>query len=102
MDKKDVTDLVIASLREIILEQVDRDYSGALNGTTPLSGDLSILDSFYLVSLIVSIEQKLSEDHGITITLSGESALTREETPFKTVGTLADYICEIRGRGEPV
>ena len=94
MLKNEIIDLVLSSLNEILLEadteeppKIDNlDYS------TALIGRRSILDSLGLVSLIVTVEQKLSEAYGIIITIADERAMSQERSPFRTVGTLVDYI----------
>ncbi|MFQ5823908.1 MAG: acyl carrier protein [bacterium] len=47
------------------------------------------LDSLGLINLIVAIEQKIEEEFEVAITLVDGS---HNNSPFRTVGTLADYI----------
>jgi acyl carrier protein len=61
---------------------------------TPLVGPSSQLDSMALVSLVLDVEQRLEEEHGLTVSLMDERALSRKRSPFRSVGTLADYIVE--------
>lgn len=63
-----------------------------------LFGSDGKLDSLGLVSLITTIEQKIEEDFGISMTLLEEIAALEKENPFKTVGTLADYAASILGK----
>ena len=58
---------------------------------TILFGRGSSLDSLGLVSLIVDVEQ-LFEEHGVVLTLADDKAMSQKTSPFRTVGTLADYI----------
>ncbi len=53
------------------------------------------LDSIGLVSFIVAAEQKLAEIQGITLTLADERAMSQKNSPFRTVGTLAQYISSL-------
>ena len=55
-------------------------------------GDNSPLDSLALVSLIVAVEQNIEDKFDISITLADERAMSLENSPFRTVGSLADYI----------
>ena len=64
-----------------------------LNESTRLIGKKAVLDSLGLVNLIVSIEQQLSDDHDISITIADERAMSQEKSPFRTIGSLSDYIC---------
>jgi acyl carrier protein len=59
---------------------------------TILVGRESKIDSMALVNFIVAIEEKLTDEFGISITLVSEQAMAQDESPFKTVGTTIDYI----------
>ena len=59
---------------------------------TVLFGQSGQLDSLGLVNLIVATEQKIEEELGVAMTLADEKALSRKSSPFRTIGTLADYI----------
>jgi acyl carrier protein len=61
----------------------------------PLLGPGSTLDSMGLVTLIVDVEQRLADEYDITVTLASEMAMSRRQSPFRSVGTLADYIAEL-------
>jgi acyl carrier protein len=61
----------------------------------PLLGPGSTLDSMGLVTLIVDVEQRLADDYDVTVTLASEMAMSRRQSPFRSVGTLADYISEL-------
>ena len=60
---------------------------------TVLIGSGAKLDSLNLVSLIVDIEKGLSDKLGIEVSLTDENAMSQQKSPFRTVKTLADYIC---------
>ncbi len=62
---------------------------------TVLFGKGGKLDSLGLVNLIVVTEQRIEEEFGVAITLADERALSRENSPFRSIGTLADYISSI-------
>jgi len=53
------------------------------------------LDSLGLVNFSVAAEQKVEEKFGAYITLSDEEVITQQDSPFKTVRTLADYIVSL-------
>ena len=59
---------------------------------TVLFGQSGQLDSLGLVNLIVATEQKIEEEFGVAMTLADEKALSHESSPFRTIGTLVDYI----------
>jgi len=58
---------------------------------TVLLGDRSALDSLGLVNLIVATEQMVQEDFDVPVALLDE-ALSPEDSPFQTVGSLADHL----------
>ena len=62
---------------------------------TILSGNSGTLDSIGLVNLIVATEQKIEEEFDLTIVLADERAMSQENSPFKTIGTLANYISSL-------
>jgi acyl carrier protein len=49
------------------------------------------LDSLQLVQLIVAVEQHLSDTLDVAVTLADERAMSQNSSPFRTIGTLADY-----------
>ena len=62
------------------------------SNNTALFGSGSKLDSLDLINLVVAVEQNIEDEFDITITLADERAMSQETSPFKTVGTLTDYI----------
>jgi len=59
---------------------------------TVLFGGSGKLDSLGLVTFIVAAEQKISETLGHSVTLADEKAMSQKNSPFRTIGTLTDYI----------
>jgi len=59
---------------------------------TALFGKSTKLDSLALVNLIVATEQNIEEEFGTTVTLADEKAMSQKNSPFKTIGTLTEYI----------
>ncbi|MBG0860715.1 MAG: hypothetical protein IQL11_14535 [Bacteroidales bacterium] len=59
---------------------------------TILFGKDSVIDSIGLVTIIVEVESRISEDLNITISLADEKALSQKNSPFKTIKSLTDYI----------
>lgn len=94
MNQIDTTTLVIDSLKEVLsmIEEKDKPQITTLDEATRLIGSKAALNSLGLVSLIVDIEQKLSDDYEISIIIADERAMSQEKSPFRTVSTLADYV----------
>lgn len=53
------------------------------------------LDSLELVSLVVDLEEALSERFSCAITLTDDEAMSREDSPFASVRSLLDYALEV-------
>jgi hypothetical protein len=47
-----------------------------------------------LVTLLVDVEQRLQEQAGVGVSLMSEQALSRRYSPFRSIGSLVDYIIE--------
>jgi len=58
----------------------------------PLYGGRGKLDSLGLVNIMVSVEQKAKDEFGVVIEVANEKAISQENSPFKTVGSLVNYI----------
>ena len=59
---------------------------------TVLYGKNGQLDSLGLVNLLVIIEQNIEDEFDVSITIADERAMSQKHSPFRTIGTLADYI----------
>lgn len=64
---------------------------------TILFGAKGRLDSMGLVNFIVGVEQRIEEDFQKPVSLTDEKAMSQRNSPFRTVGTLVDYIAELLG-----
>jgi len=82
--------LIIETANELN-EEEEVSITSELNKDTPLFGEKGILDSMGLVSLVVAVEQAIEESMGVSISLADEKALSQKNSPFKTIGTLAEY-----------
>ena len=63
--------------------------------STVLFGEHGRLDSLGLVSLILDVEGQVEADFGMSMSLTSPRALSRHTSPFRSIGTLADYIAEL-------
>ncbi len=62
---------------------------------TPLFGADAALDSLGLVNFVVAVEERVESGTGRSIRLVSEKAMSRRQSPFRTVSTLAEYIDEL-------
>ena len=87
---------------ELIYETIDELNQTLATGMqlpkspdTVLFGEGSTIDSLGLVGLIVGVEQRAAEQFEAAITIVNEKAMSLRNSPFRTVGTLADYVGEL-------
>ena len=90
MDRETALKVVVSCLRDT-LEQFGGTATD-INEDTVIVGQAAVLDSIGVVSLIVDIEQKLEMDHGVSVTLASEKAMSQKSSPFRSAGVLADRI----------
>src|SRR5687768_9752875 len=53
------------------------------------------LESIDVVTLIMEVEDQVKAEFGTSITIADDRAMSRENSPFLTVGTLSDYVAEL-------
>jgi acyl carrier protein len=59
---------------------------------TSLYGLNGNLDSLGLVSLIADLEQRINDEFSTDLILADERAMSARNSPFRNVGSLAEYI----------
>ena len=96
-------DRLIDSMLQLLQASLNERVEGsAVQATTtlPLVGPEAVVSSMGLVTFITDVESVLLEQHQLEVTLVSEQALSRKNSPFRTIDTLADYILELAG-GQP-
>ena len=84
--------LVIMNSIEEINRQLENEHQLEKSTNTVLFGEDGKLDSLGLINLVVAVEQNIEDEFDVTITLADERAMSQKRSPFKTVGTLTNYI----------
>ena len=86
------------AIQEVVLQAMRatnqaRDAASqlAVAADAPIFGPDSPLDSLGLVSLLIDIEEALS-DRGFDVTLGDAKAMSRSASPFRSVPVLVAYI----------
>lgn len=74
--------------------KIDKDPDAILYGKT---GRLESLD---FVALIVEVETKIQNEFGVEFFLTDENLLSKESSPFTTVGTLVEHIQAVLDENE--
>ena len=89
--KKQLLETIYKSLDEIN-ENLNDAKKLIKDKNTVLFGKDGQLDSLGLVNLLVTIEQNIEDEFDASLTLADERAMSQEHSPFRTVGSLVDYI----------
>ena len=89
--KEKIIQVIYTTIDEIN-QQFDTEEKIDKNINTILFGENGKLDSLGLINLITGVEQNIEDEFDVSITLADERAMSQENTPFKDVGSLAEYI----------
>lgn len=65
-----------------------------------LYGKSGKLESLDFVAFIMEVETKIQDEFGIDFVLTDEDLLSKEKSPFLTVGTLVEHLEELLGENE--
>jgi len=102
IERAGIVELITASAQDVLQMRDGAEASlPELGEETRLIGQGAILDSLGLVSLIVEVEQRLSDELGIDLILADERAMSQKRSPFRSIGALADYIYDLITGQEP-
>lgn len=93
VDRARLADVVLAAIREYN-DQVPEDRRLTPSLQAVLFGKNG-LDSLGVVSVVVGVEMAVAEAFGEEISIANEEAMSRRSSPFRTVGTLIDYVSEL-------
>jgi acyl carrier protein len=92
MIERDIANaIVVASLAEVFV-QSGMPAPKSITGDTVLVGKDAVLDSLGVVSLIVEVEQRVEAEHGVSVTLANDKAMSQRNSPFRTVAVLTDHL----------
>jgi D-alanine--poly(phosphoribitol) ligase subunit 2 len=86
----DAINSAVDDLNEIL----DADERLGKSPDEALIGKDAKLDSLGLVNLIVLVEEKIQQKFGVGITLVDERAMSQSKSPFRTLGSLAEFVEE--------
>ena len=89
----DILNLIYDSITEVnqLLKEDDKNII-VLDENSAIYGTGSSLDSIGLVHFITSLEDKIENLTGNYISLADENAMSLEQSPFKSVKNLKDYL----------
>ena len=76
-------------------EELSSDEKIGKSLDTFLFGEDGALDSIGLVNFIVAVELKVKEVFEASISIADEKAVSQKNSPFRTIGTLVDYVTSL-------
>ena len=85
---------IVRSAVDDLNEELGYDELRNPNETTGLHGNEQGIDSLSLVSLIVDLEGQISAAFSADVVLADEKAMSSRNSPYRTVGTLVDFIVQ--------
>ena len=89
--REDILSLVYSAMDEIDPLTVNGSAL-AKSPATPLFGSDSGVDSLTFVNLVVALEGQIQKKFGKAVILVDEDNMAAEEHPFRTIGTLTEYV----------
>src|SRR5437667_12342915 len=75
-------------------EQLPKGVAVEKSLDAPLYGVGGKLESLDFVTLIMEVEEKINAEFGTNITIADENLLSKQKSPFSTLGTLIEYLDE--------
>lgn len=94
LTRSDSIEMVVNAVQAQI-ELEGSEVTDPIGETTSLLGEHASIDSLGLVNVVIEVEQGVLDRHGATIIVVDERAMSRASSPFRSVGTLADYLVEL-------
>lgn len=95
MDKKRINEIVYKTIEDYC-DANDIVLDDDLSKDTPLIGSGRVLDSMGLVNVVVDIETAFL-DEDVEISLTSEAAMSGRISPFRSVGSLCNFIARQLG-----
>lgn len=93
IEKSRVID-VLLMVADDINRQVSKEKRIERSPNTVLLGKESVLDSLGLINFILMVEQRIEETFHCSIVLTEDDLLTFPDGPFRTIGSLSEYIAK--------
>jgi acyl carrier protein len=90
-DREDIFKVVLAAADDLNATHTEEDRFEPAE-TTLLIGDGGRLSSLAIITLILGVEERLSEALSRPVSLFDESLIAQPDGPFRTVGSFVDHI----------
>lgn len=92
MERREKIEKIVINYVSEIGEEYENSELMSPKLNTELYGENGSIDSMSLVRLIGDLEESVNEEFNKEIVLADERALSQEQSPFRTVQSLVDYI----------
>ena len=102
MEKTQIVELIYKAIDEVNEQQDDGHLKIENSLDTGIFGDKGSLDSLGLVNFIVALQEIVLDELEVEIMLADEKTLCQENSPFRTVAALADYMTVLFGESNHV
>jgi len=83
--RKGIEEINVTRDQKIPLEDLDLIH---------IYGDGGVFDSMQLVNFLMVVEERISDEMDVAITIVSEKAISRKVSPFSSVSALLDYLVE--------
>jgi len=95
MDNRDRIVQAIYSAVDELNKQLPKGNSLEKSPGAVLYGKSGKLESLDFVTFIMEVEEKIKDEFGVEVMITDENLLSKENSPFSTLGTLTEYLEEI-------
>jgi acyl carrier protein len=85
---------VVKTVVHELSEELGYDSFADAGPDTPLYGDATGIDSLSLVLIVAAVERAAESTFDKRVLLADERAMSRRNSPYRTLGTLADLLRE--------
>ena len=97
---QEVLGLVYSAIDDVNAQSAAGDVI-AKTPDTRLLGGTGGLDSLTFVNLVVAVEEQIQNGMGRSVILVDEDSMALQEHPFRTIGSLAEYVEKLLARQHP-
>jgi acyl carrier protein len=93
MNREQAVQLITDSLKAMVTYSMEG--ASITDITQLISREGWTLDSFGLTSLVIDLESRLLDQFGKSVQIVSDKMFSIDNSPFRTVGTLADFLVEL-------
>lgn len=94
--KNEILDVIVQTIESYNKLTTEPKIQFTSTGSALLFDPKSSLDSLGLVTLILNLEDNLSEKCGLNITLADDRAMSQKNSPFRSTESLTEYIYNLQ------